>query len=65
MTFEGTIIKQIPLIQEDIEDQLMWPHAKDGNYSVKTGYNYLKKRLDAASPSSANNNNSDKMWKRL
>jgi hypothetical protein len=43
----------------------MWPHAKDGNYSVKTGYNYLKQRLDAASPSSANNNNSDKTWKRL
>jgi hypothetical protein len=27
---------------EAIDDQLMWPHSKDGIYTVKSGYNLLK-----------------------
>jgi hypothetical protein len=34
---EGNIIKQTPLIMEPVEDQITWPHTKDGTYSVKSG----------------------------
>ncbi|MCH80635.1 hypothetical protein A2U01_0001405, partial [Trifolium medium] len=39
LPFERDLIKQIPLITEATEDQLMWPHTKEGDYSVKSGYN--------------------------
>jgi hypothetical protein len=50
---------------EQIDDQLMWPHAKDGCYSVKSGYNLLCQWHNATLPSSAQNNNQDKAWKNL
>ncbi|GAU37240.1 hypothetical protein TSUD_375420 [Trifolium subterraneum] len=37
LPFEREHIKQIPLIQEPMDDQLMWPYGKDGTYTVKTG----------------------------
>ena len=36
-------IKVIPLCQILQEDCLVWQRSKDGNYSVKTGYRFLKK----------------------
>jgi hypothetical protein len=63
--FEGNIIKQTPLIMEPVEDQLMWPHTIDGNYSVKSGYHLLKHWLESVSPSSANSNNQKNHWKTL
>jgi hypothetical protein len=65
LPFEGSIIKQIPLTMEQNEDQLMWPHSKDGNYSVKTGYNLLCQWHNATLPGSAQINNQDKIWKKL
>jgi hypothetical protein len=50
---------------EQNEDQLMWPHSKDGNYSVKTGYNLLCQWHNATLPGSAQINNQDKIWKKL
>jgi hypothetical protein len=35
LPFEGDIIKQTPLILEHMEGILMWPHSKDGSYTVK------------------------------
>jgi hypothetical protein len=64
-SFKGTLIKQIPLIEEPIEDQLMWPHAKDGCYMVKSGYNLLSQWSNANDTSSAHPNSQDKTWKKL
>jgi hypothetical protein len=50
---------------EQHDDQLMWPHTKDGEYSVKSGYNLLCQWNNAMLPSSAHLNNQDKAWKIL
>jgi hypothetical protein len=50
---------------EQNEDQLMWPHTKDGHYSVKSGYNLLCQWHNATLPGSALINNQDKTWKKL
>jgi hypothetical protein len=63
--FESTLIKQIPLTMEQHDDQLMWPHTKDGEYSVKSGYNLLCQWNNATLPSSAHLNNQDKAWQIL
>jgi hypothetical protein len=65
LPFEGSLIKQIPIILEPIEDQLMWPHSKDGLYTVKYGYNLLKHWKQAEGPGPANGNNDTKIWKKL
>jgi hypothetical protein len=62
--FESTIIHQIPLIKESDVDQLMWPHAKEGRYTVKSGYNLLKLWQDTNGPNSSTNNNQN-LWKNL
>ncbi|MCI01383.1 putative ribonuclease H protein, partial [Trifolium medium] len=64
-TNPGELIKQLPLIQEPIEDQLMWPHTKDGLYSVKSGYNLLRHWQESDNPSSANPNPYSQVWKKL
>jgi hypothetical protein len=65
LPFESSLIKQTPLIMEQNEDQLMWPHSKDGDYSVKSGYNLLCQWHNDSLPGSAHNNNQDKTWKKL
>jgi hypothetical protein len=45
--FEGDFITQLPLTQEPMEDQLMWPHTSDGCYTVKSGYYLLKHWQDS------------------
>jgi hypothetical protein len=62
---EGELIKQIPLIKEQVEDQLMWPHSKNGIYSVKTGYNILKHWKDTEEPNSTHGNPNNTLWKKL
>ncbi|KAK2419405.1 Ribonuclease H superfamily protein [Trifolium repens] len=64
-SFERTLIKQIPLIEEPIEDQLMWPHAKDGKYSVKSGYNLLSQWNNVNNVGSSHSNSQDNTWKKL
>jgi hypothetical protein len=64
--FERDQIKKIPLIKEQTEDQLMWPHTKDGSYSVKSGYNMIKLWQDNANSAPTTTNNLDiKLWKTL
>jgi hypothetical protein len=65
LPFEGTLIKQIPLIMEPIDDQLMWPHSKQGTYTVKSGYNLLNQWKEAERPGSANGNAHNELWKKL
>ncbi|GAU49376.1 hypothetical protein TSUD_177250 [Trifolium subterraneum] len=64
LPFEREIIKKIPLIQEPLEDQLMWPYSKDGTYTVKTGYNVLKHWQDSTANGSTTNSHSH-IWKKL
>jgi hypothetical protein len=65
LPFEGTLIKQIPLLMEPVEDQLMWPHSKQGTYTVKPGYNLLKQWKEAEGPGSADGNSNNERWKKL
>jgi hypothetical protein len=65
LPFEGDIIKQTPLILEYTEDTLMWPHSKDGAYTVRSGYNLMVKWQEASNPSSTNTHNNNKIWKKL
>jgi hypothetical protein len=43
----------------------MWPHSKNGIYSVKTGYNILKHWKDTEEPSSTHGNPNNTLWKKL
>ena len=56
-------IKAIPLCKMIQEDCLVWPRSRDGNYSVKIGYQLLgelENREAASGSSSANLRN---FWK--
>ncbi|MCI09152.1 retrotransposon unclassified-like protein, partial [Trifolium medium] len=48
-----------------MEDQIMWPHTKDGLYSVKSGYNLLRHWQNSSNPSSTSSNNYNHIWKKL
>ena len=65
LSFEVSHIKAIPLCWTDQEDCLIWPGCKDGNYSVKTGYQLLceSKIVDAAS--SSDSSKQTLFWKRV
>jgi hypothetical protein len=60
--FEGDFIKQLPLTQEPMEDQLMWPHTADGCYTVKSSYYLLKHWQDCSSSSTTNSNPHNQIW---
>ncbi|PNX93933.1 hypothetical protein L195_g017757 [Trifolium pratense] len=61
LPFESNIIKQIPLLQEPNDDQLVWPYTKEGVY---TGYNVLKHWQDSTTTSTATNSYNP-IWKRI
>jgi hypothetical protein len=65
LPFESSLIHQIPLIKESIEDQLICPHSKEGNYTVKSGYNLLKHWQKSTSPNSSSYNSQNNIWKKL
>jgi hypothetical protein len=65
LPFEGSLIKQLPLTQESLEDQLMWPHTKDGYYSVRSGYNIINHWQDRVNCGTANANPHNLTWKKL
>jgi hypothetical protein len=63
--FERDLIKQLPIIQDSIEDYLMWPHTPEGGYTVKSGYNILKHWQDSLHTGSTNTNPNNSVWKKL
>jgi hypothetical protein len=65
LPFERDLIKQLPLTQEPMEDHIMWPHATNGCYTVKLGYNVLKFWQDNSNSGSTNTNPHNKIWKRI
>jgi hypothetical protein len=60
-------ILSIPLSHAGNEDIFVWPHAEDGVYSCKTGYNFIKQSqsLAAASTSAAAPLLPQATWKKL
>ena len=40
---EVSLIKNIPLCITSVEDKLVWPFTASGEYTVKSGYNFLVK----------------------
>ena len=40
------LIKTIPLARAELEDIVFWPLAKDGKYTYKFGYHFLKEEAD-------------------
>jgi hypothetical protein len=44
----------IPIVDNNQKDELMWMHSKDGNYSVKTGYNAIQNWINNDHPGSSN-----------
>jgi len=40
---EVSLIKSIPLCITSVEDKLVWPFTASGEYTVKSGYNFLAK----------------------
>ena len=45
---EAKEIKKIPLAREATEDSLFWPLARDGKFSCKLGYRFLKEAEDGS-----------------
>lgn len=44
---EATLIKSLPLSQTGQAHSLLWPHTNNGNYTWKTGYQFLKQKANS------------------
>lgn len=51
--FKAETIKWIPLYQSIQEDVLIWPWNPDGEYSVKSGYQFLHRASQAQQPNNS------------
>jgi hypothetical protein len=58
-------IKQIPLIKEVVDDQIMWMYASDGNYTVKTGYKAISQWNDSRQDGPSNRDIFSKVWNKV
>nr|POF14632.1 putative ribonuclease h protein [Quercus suber] len=56
-------IKAIPLCRTPQEDCLVWPRNRDGNYSVKTGYQLLCELKSRETTSVSNGDDSRNFWR--
>ena len=56
-------IKAIPLCRTPQEDCTVWPQSRDGNYSVKTGYQLLGELENRGAASGSNSADSRNFWK--
>ncbi|KAF7844569.1 protein BPS1, chloroplastic-like [Senna tora] len=62
LPFEAKIILSIPLSWRNVEDRLLWPLEKHGNYSVRSAYHLIISQ-DSNTPSSVTHG--DPRWKKL
>ena len=56
-------IKAIPLCRTPQEDCTVWPQSRDGNYSIKTGFQLLGELENREVASGSNTDDSRKFWK--
>ena len=47
---EAELIKSLPLAQTKPNDIIFWAWAKDGNYTCKSEYRFLKEEAELAVP---------------
>lgn len=58
-------IKQIPLINKNNTDELMWMHEKNGIYTVKSGYKAIQGWKARTNTSPSSSSPETKVWKKL
>ena len=56
-------VKAILLCRLRMEDCIVWPRTRDGNYSVKTGYQLPVESENRGVASGSNNDNLRSFWK--
>lgn len=62
LPFEAQKIKSIPICTTPQEDILIWPKTRDGNYSVKSGYQLLRELEISGLASSSDFGENKKFW---
>ena len=62
---EAKLILSIPLSQKRTEDKIIWPFVPSGNYTVKSGYNFLIKENSSQATSSTNPGLNQALWKNI
>ena len=60
---EAELILSIPLSQNQTKDKVIWPFVSSGNYSVKSGYNFLVKENSTLDTNSNNPSLYQDLWK--
>jgi len=63
--FERDLILQIPLIKEEMTYTFMWMLTKDGNYTVKSGYNAIREWHYNQEQGPSNMISNKAAWKKL
>ena len=43
---DAELVKSIPLSQGEAEDVLFWPYTKNGVYTCKSGYRFIKEEAE-------------------
>ena len=62
---EAELILSIPLSQRRTEYKIIWPFVPSGNYTVKSGYNFLIKENSSQATSSTNPGLNQALWKSI
>jgi hypothetical protein len=64
--FEAEQILQIPTNGSFRQDEFTWPLTKDGNYTVKSGYQAIQDwKVGNKGPSTSDTNNNNPIWQKL
>lgn len=66
LPFEANFIAQIPIPMEHCEEKLIWGWSKEGFYTVKSRYHFIKHQVDSSRASSSFDPNIglwNKLWK--
>ena len=61
--FMAQKIKSIPLCRSVMRYCIVWPRIRDGNYSIKTGYQLLGELENREEALGSNSNNLRSFWK--
>lgn len=59
---EANLIKKIPLARVEFDDSIFWPLAKNGCYTCKLGYRFLKEEAELYDHGGYQNHEKD-LWK--